>query len=77
MIPRNAVPIGHVAPRSPIEINPRHPVTADIWPPSQPSNPAECARLWSLVKGAAEGSNVTSTPSQLVEACDELGWEVA
>jgi hypothetical protein len=77
MIPRNASPIGHVSPRPPIEINPRHPITADIGPSSQPLSQAECARIWSLVKGAAEGSNVTSTPSQSVEVCDESGWEVA
>jgi hypothetical protein len=75
MIPRNASPIGHVSPRPPIEINPRHPVTADIGPPSQRLSQAECARIWSLVKGAAEGSNVAAAPRP--EVCDESGWEVA
>jgi hypothetical protein len=78
MIPRNAEPIGHVSPRPPIEINPRHPVTTGGDPNVyQPLSPAECARIWSLVKGAAEGSNVTSTPSQSAEVCDEAGWEAA
>jgi len=78
MIPRNASPIAHVSPRPPIEINPRSRNSGhDIGPPSQPLSSAECARLWSLIKGAAEGSNVTSTPSQSVEVCDEAGWEAA
>jgi hypothetical protein len=73
MIPRNAVPIGHVSPRPPIEINPRVPITVDYsW--QVPLSKAEIARLWSLVKGAAEGSNVAAAPGQ--EVCTD-GWEAA
>lgn len=69
MIARNAVPIAHVTPRPRIQIG-----QADARPDSAQMGMTaiqeiaemraklENARIWSLIKGAAEGSNVTSSP---------------
>lgn len=82
MIPRNAVPTSHTSPRPPIDINPRVPVTPGPGP--YPSNVWEYAeairqrlendRTWALVRGAAEGSNITAAP--ITEVCTD-GWEAA
>jgi hypothetical protein len=75
MIPRNASPIGHVSPRPPIDLNYRHPGPANVEPDDyQPLSAAECARIWKLVRQAAEGSNVGAVPEP--DVCTD-GWEVA
>lgn len=73
MIARNAVPIAHVTPRPRIQIGQAdaRPSSADMGMTGglqadcetyERLTRAENARIWSLIKGAAEGSNVTSSP---------------
>lgn len=77
MIPRNAVPTSHISPRPPIDINPRVPVTkvdpwlaiSELFWPLAPLSAEEIARLWGLVRGAAEGSNITAAPIAEVVEC--------
>lgn len=62
-------PIAHISPRPPIELQRRHAVTMGGDPNVyRPCSPAECDRIWSLVKGAAEGSNIAAKPQPEVNA---------
>lgn len=71
MIPRDAESIGHQTPRPRIDLNPPH-VPAPAGPESTAAICArqyqeswariEAQRIWVLVKGAAEGRNVASSP---------------
>jgi hypothetical protein len=75
MIPRDASPIAHVSPRPRIDLyGPRSSNPNLGWPIMSIAELIEQERLWRLVKGAAEGSNVAAAAKP--EVCSD-GWEAA
>ena len=52
-------PCGHVPPRKPIELNPRHPVTIGVPMSTQAAQhrAQEAERIWKITRAVAEGTN--------------------
>jgi hypothetical protein len=66
MIPRNATPIGNVAPfgRRRVDLNPRAAASKSTrWGLSEPLS-AEHSRMWQLVVNAATGTNVQANSTE-------------